>query len=619
MTAVECDMLTVSDLTLRRGPRALFTELSFSVFAGQRVGVIGANGVGKSSLFAAIQGELGVDAGDIAVQRGVTVTAVAQEVPALPESALHSALDGDVELRATERALAQAEAANDAAGIARCHDTLAAIDGYAAEARCAQMLRGLGFTPEMQARPVASFSGGWRMRLNLARALMRRADLLLLDEPTNHLDLDASLWLQDLLASFSGGLLLISHDRAFLDAVTTHSLHLTPEGGMLYTGGVTQFERTRSERLAQQAATHANQQARAAELQRFVDRFRAQATKARQAQSRLKALARMEMIAPVLAESPFSFRFRAPEKLPHPLLSVMRGQVGYGDTVLLRQLKLVLNPGDRIALLGANGAGKSTLIKSLAGTQPWLEGQVTRAPDLAVGYYAQHQMEQLDPAASPLLHLQRLDPSATEQALRDYLGQFAFHGDRQLEAIAPFSGGEKARLALAQVIYQRPALLLLDEPTNHLDLQMREALAVALQDFPGAVVLISHDRHLVESTCDALWRVADGHCEPYDGDLDDYARWLRAQRDGGGGKATPARTPVDTRALRDQVKKLDRQMARLSAELAVLDGRLADPALYAASRRAEAERLQHEQGQLKARLADVEAAWLDASEALEAS
>ena len=622
MTAVEWDMLTVSDLTLRRGPRALFTELSFSVFAGQRVGVIGANGVGKSSLFAAIQGELGVDAGDIAVQRGVTVTAVAQDVPPLPETALQSALDGDVELRATERALARAEAANDAAGIARSHDTLAAIDGYAAEARCAQMLRGLGFTPEMQVRPVSSFSGGWRMRLNLARALMRRADLLLLDEPTNHLDLDASLWLQDLLASFSGGLLLISHDRAFLDAVTTHSLHLTPEGGMLYTGGVTQFERTRSERLAQQAATHANQQARAAELQRFVDRFRAQATKARQAQSRLKALARMEMIAPVLAESPFSFRFRAPEKLPHPLLSVMRGQVGYGDTVLLRQLKLVLNPGDRIALLGANGAGKSTLIKSLAGTQPWLEGQVTRAPDLAVGYYAQHQMEQLDPAASPLLHLQRLDPSATEQALRDYLGQFAFHGDRQLEAIAPFSGGEKARLALAQVIYQRPALLLLDEPTNHLDLQMREALAMALQDFPGAVVLISHDRHLVESTCDALWRVADGRCEPYDGDLDDYARWLRAQRDGsssGGGKATAGRTQVDTRALRDQVKKLDRQMARLSAELAVLDDRLADPALYAASRRAEAEKLQHEQGQLKARLADVEAAWLDASEALEAS
>jgi len=626
MTAVEWDMLTVSDLTLRRGPRALFTELSFSVFAGQRVGVIGANGVGKSSLFAAIQGELGVDAGDIAVQRGVTVTAVAQDVPPLPETALQSALDGDVELRATERALARAEAANDAAGIARCHDTLAAIDGYAAEARCAQMLRGLGFTPEMQVRPVSSFSGGWRMRLNLARALMRRADLLLLDEPTNHLDLDASLWLQDLLASFAGGLLLISHDRAFLDAVTTHSLHLTPEGGMLYTGGVTQFERTRSERLAQQAATHASQQARAAELQRFVDRFRAQATKARQAQSRLKALARMEMIAPVLAESPFSFRFRAPEKLPHPLLSVMRGQVGYSDTVLLRQLKLVLNPGDRIALLGANGAGKSTLIKSLAGTQPWLEGQVTRAPDLAVGYYAQHQMEQLDPAASPLLHLQRLDPSATEQALRDYLGQFAFHGDRQLEAIAPFSGGEKARLALAQVIYQRPALLLLDEPTNHLDLQMREALAMALQDFPGAVVLISHDRHLVESTCDALWRVADGRCEPYDGDLDDYARWLRAQRDGsssggggGGGKATAGRTQVDTRALRDQVKKLDRQMARLSAELAVLDDRLADPALYAASRRAEAEKLQHEQGQLKARLADVEAAWLDASEALEAS
>lgn len=615
-------MLKVTSLTLRRGPRALFSELDFSVFAGQRVGVIGANGVGKSSLFAAILGELSADAGDIQVQRGMTVTSVAQEVPALPESALQSALDGDIELRRTERTLAEAEAAGDVAAIARCHDTLAAIDGYAAESRCAQMLRGLGFTPEMQGRPVASFSGGWRMRLNLARALMRRADLLLLDEPTNHLDLDAALWLQDLLASFPGALLLISHDRAFLDAVTTHSLHLTAQGGALYTGGVTQFERTRSERLAQQAATHASQQVRAAELQRFVDRFRAQATKARQAQSRLKALARMEMIAPVLAESPFSFRFRAPEKLPHPLLSVMHAQVGYGDTVLLKQLKLVLNPGDRLALLGANGAGKSTLIKSLAGRQPFLGGQITRGPDLTVGYYAQHQMDQLDPKASPLTHLQRLDPVATEQALRDFLGQFAFHGDRQLEAIEPFSGGEKARLALALVIYQRPALLLLDEPTNHLDLEMREALALALQDFAGAVVLISHDRHLVESTCDALWRVADSRCEPYDGDLDDYARWLRSQRDGG--RSEPVRTGaakavVDTRALRDQIKKLDRQMARLSDALAAIDARLADPDLYDPARRAEATRINQEQTALRAQLLEVESAWLSASEALEAA
>jgi ATP-binding cassette, subfamily F, member 3 len=617
-------VLTLTDIAIRRGPRALFSGLSLTVYPGQRVGVLGSNGVGKTSLFAAILGELAPDAGSVQFAKGIAVVSVAQEVPALPESALESALDGDVELRQLQQLLRQAETEGNAKVLAEAHDRLAAIDGYAAEARCAQMLRGLGFTPKMQARPVASFSGGWRMRLNLARALMRRADLLLLDEPTNHLDLDATLWLQDLLADYPGALLLISHDRAFLDAVTTHTLHLTPEGGTLYTGGVSAFERQRAERLAQQAQAHATQARRIGELQRFVDRFRAQATKARQAQSRLKALERMERIAPVLASSPFSFRFREPEALPHPLLSVMHAQAGYGDTVLLKQLKLVINPGDRIALLGANGAGKSTLIKSLAGTLPFLAGEDKRPPTLAIGYYAQHQMEQLDPTASPLLHLQRLDPAATEQTLRDYLGQFAFHGDRQLEAIAPFSGGEKARLALAQVIYRRPNLLLLDEPTNHLDLEMREALALALQDFTGAVILISHDRYLVETTCDRLWRVADGRCEPYDGSLDDYAGWLRQQRNGGA--TTAASTPsakaaprADTRELRDSLKKLDRQLERLSAELAALDARLADPALYEASRRAEAERLSAEQRDLRARLDEVEQRWLTISEQLEAA
>ena len=615
-------MLKLSNVTLRRGPRALFSDLNLAVHPGQRVGVIGANGVGKSSLFAAILGTLDCDGGSIHWPRERSMTAVSQEVPARPEPALAYALDGDTELRALEARLTAAEASGDATTLAQAHDRLAAIGGYAAEARCAQLLRGLGFSPEMQQRPVASFSGGWRMRLNLARALMRRADLLLLDEPTNHLDLDATLWLQEVLANYEGTLLLISHDRAFLDAVTTHTLHLTADGGALYNGPYSAFERQRAERLQQQAQQHSQQARSREELQRFVDRFRAKASKARQAQSRLKALERMETVAPVLLSSPFSFRFRAPEALPHPLLSAMHAQAGYGETALLRQLKLVLNPGDRIALLGANGAGKSTLIKSLAGQQPFLAGDIRRAPDLTVGYYAQHQMEQLDPAASPLLHLQRLDHDASEQSLRDYLGQFAFHGERQLEAIAPFSGGEKARLALSLVVYLRPALLLLDEPTNHLDLEMREALALALQDFPGAVVLISHDRYLVESTCDTLWRVSDGRCEPYDGSLDDYASWLREQRLQAGIPSRPALRAIgggDLKALREQLRKLDRQLERLSSERAKLDAQLADPALYAPERREDVRKLQTTQAELLARLTDVEQQWLSISEQLEAA
>jgi ATP-binding cassette, subfamily F, member 3 len=609
-------MLKLSGVTLRRGPRVLFSELDAAIHPGQRVGVVGANGVGKSSLFAAVLGRLDCDAGRIEWPRDRSITAVDQEVPPRPEDALTYALDGDVELRDVQARLREAEASGNGTALAAAHDRLAAIEGYAAEARCAQLLRGLGFSPDMQARPVASFSGGWRMRLNLARALMQRADLLLLDEPTNHLDLDATLWLQDVLATYPGTLLLISHDRAFLDAVTTHTLHLTPDGGQLYAGGYSAFERQRAERLQQQAQRHAEQSRRREELQGFVDRFRAKASKARQAQSRLKALERMEAIAPVLLESPFTFRFRQPDRLPHPLLSVMHGQAGYGSTVLLKQLKLVLNPGDRIALLGGNGAGKSTLVKSLAGQLPFLSGEERRAPDLTVGYYAQHQMEQLDPQASPLLHLQRLDPDAREQSLRDYLGQFAFHGDRQLEAIAPFSGGEKARLALALVVYRQPALLLLDEPTNHLDLEMREALALALQGFAGAVVLISHDRQLVESSCDTLWRVAEGRCEPYDGSLDDYARWLRAQRQAAGASTpTPeASSATDTRQQRDRLRKLERQLDKLSAECSELDAQLAAPELYSPERQRDLHKLQQARRDAGQRLQAVEEAWLTASE-----
>ncbi len=530
-------MLSLQNLTLRRHTRTLLSNVSVTVHAGQRVGVIGKNGVGKSTLFAAIRNELAPDGGKIDLSKNVIVANVAQETPALDQPAIEYALDGDLELREIEARLRELEQRielhptdADVNALVAAHDRLTTIDGYGAKARAAQLLHGLGFIPGQQENPVASFSGGWRMRLNLARALLRRCDLLLLDEPTNHLDMDAALWLQEELSTFRGTLLLISHDREFLDAVCTHTLHLERESATLYAGNYSAFEIQRAERLSQQAQVHAKQQEKVAHLQSFISRFKTHASKARQAQSRVKALERMELVAPVLAENEFDFSFRKPEKVPSPLVHITHGQVGYANRALLNGLRLSLQPGERVALLGANGVGKSTLMKSLAGTQPFIGGDIVRSPDLKVGYYAQHQLEQLDPEASAFLHLRRIDPAAREQPLRDYLGRFNFAGERQMEAIAPFSGGEKARLALALVAYQRPNLLLLDEPTNHLDLEMRQALEMALNDYPGAVVLVSHDRHLVQNVCDTLWRVADGTCAVFDGDLDDYAAWLRDTR-----------------------------------------------------------------------------------------
>ncbi len=530
-------MLALQNLTLRRHTRTLLENVSVTIHAGQRVGVVGKNGVGKSTLFAAIRGELTPDGGKIDLSKNVVVANVAQETPALEQPAIEYALDGDVELREVEARLRELEQRielhptdADVNALVQAHDRLTTIDGYAAKARAAQLLHGLGFIPSQQENPVASFSGGWRMRLNLARALLHRSDLLLLDEPTNHLDMDAALWLQEELSTFRGTLLLISHDREFLDEVCTHTLHLERESATLYAGNYSQFERQRAERLTQQAQVHAKQQEKIAHLQSFINRFKTHASKARQAQSRVKALERMELVTPVLAENEFDFSFRKPEKVPSPLIHITHGEVGYTGKPLLKGIRLSLQPGERVALLGANGVGKSTFMKSLAGTQPFIGGDVIRSPDLKVGYYAQHQLEQLDPQASAFLHLRRIDPRASEQSLRDYLGRFAFQGDRQMEAIAPFSGGEKARLALALVVYQRPNLLLLDEPTNHLDLEMRQALEMAINDYPGAVLLVSHDRHLVQNVCDTLWRIADGTCTVFDGDLDDYATWLRDER-----------------------------------------------------------------------------------------
>jgi len=634
-------MITLNNVTLRRGPRALLEEASFTLYGGWHVGVIGRNGTGKSSLFAALLGELQSDKGDIGVQKGLAIATVAQETPALPDLAIEFALDGDIELRQLERDLLVAEDAHDLHRISDIHERLNTIGGYAARARAARLLHGLGFSSAAQSQPVASFSGGWRMRLNLARALMCRSDLLLLDEPTNHLDLDAVIWLQDWLVDFPGTLLVISHDREFLDAVTTHTLHLENARAILYTGNYSQFERQRAEKLALQSAMYAKQQRQVAHLQSFINRFKAQATKATQAQSRIKQLERMQLVAPAHFDSEFSFELLEPDRLPAPLIRFDKVSAGYinvsGNKTILSGVKLLIAPGDRIGLLGPNGAGKSTLVRTLAGELPTLSGDHTRSPHLRVGYFAQHQLEQLDPKASPLLHLKRIDQAAggkaSEQELRNFLGGFNFRGDRVFEAVAPFSGGEKARLCLALVVYQKPNLLLLDEPTNHLDLDMRHAVENALTTFAGAVVLVSHDRHMLATTCDDLWRVSDGHCLPFEGDLDDYARWLTS-RDRGSQTpdATAATKPetkvsakdrrkagADERALRSTAKKLDAQLSRQHAELKAIDEQLADPALYAGTPSDAVKKLQRDHARLREQISKTEEEWLAVEDQLEAS
>jgi ATP-binding cassette subfamily F protein 3 len=660
-------MLTFASVALRRGPRKLLDDLDFTIYPGWRIGVVGRNGTGKSSLFAALLGELQPDAGTVAVPKHVSVATVAQETPALPDLAIEYTLDGDVELRALERRLVEAEDQHDVHAIAEAHERLNTIAGYAARARAARLLHGLGFSSEAQLQPVASFSGGWRMRLNLARTLMRRSDLMLLDEPTNHLDLDAVLWLQGWLVTYPGTLLLISHDREFLDAVTTHTLHLHGGTATLYTGNYSQFERQRAERLTLQAAAHAKQQRQIAHLQSFINRFKAKATKATQAQSRIKQLERMTLVEAVYADSEFSFEFPEPQRLPSPLVRFDDAIVGYPaphpnplpmqtthgargqHKAILSNVRLLIAPGERIGLLGPNGAGKSTLVRTLAGELAPLGGDATRSPHLRVGYFAQHQLEQLDPSASPILHFKRLDPQAREPELRAFLGGFNFQGDRVFEPVAPFSGGEKARLALALVVYQRPNLLLLDEPTNHLDLDMRHALETALLEYAGAVVLVTHDRHLISATCETLLLVADGRCMTFEGDLDDYARWLTERDRGRGKEKLDARPPTkalggrlrehdgtggnggaaisakerrkagaDERALRSSVARLDAQLNKLHVEVARIDERLADPALYAGGRSAEAARLEREQRELRRKVAAAEEAWLAAADQLEA-
>jgi len=620
-------MLRFDHLALRRGPLLLFEDVDLALHAGWRIGISGRNGAGKSSLLALVAGEIAPDAGHFERPRNWSMAFVRQEVVALDIAAIEYVLDGDVELRGIEQALAAAEAAHDGGRIAALHERLYTIDGYSARARAGELLHGLGFGTEDESKPVREFSGGWSMRLNLAQALMCRSDLLLLDEPTNHLDLDAVIWLEGWLRRYPGTLLLISHDREFLDAVVTHVLSIADQRIELFSGGLTAFERKRSERLLQQQSLMEKQRRERAHLQHFVDRFRAKASKARQAQSRIKALERMVEIAPIRAASPIRFEFREPAALPVPLLALDAVAAGYETRRVLQDVKLSLAPGDRIALLGANGAGKSTLIKLLAGALAPLAGDSVAARDLAIGYFAQHQLEQLDALASPLEHLKHLDDRLGEQAGRDFLGGFGFDGDRALTPVAPFSGGEKARLCLALTVYQRPNLLLLDEPTNHLDLDMREALTEALNDFSGALVLVTHDRALIRACCETLLLVGNGRVVEYTGDLDDYARGVKheepvaetvpvaasrrdARRDRAGERARIA-------PLRQRVQRLEKRIGEIGDQLGVTASALADPQLYDGDHAARIGELTRHSAALKAQLQALEDEWLQAHAELE--
>jgi len=609
-------VIRFSNVSLRRGTKLLLEGADVSINPGERIGLIGANGSGKSSLFALLRGELHTDQGEVHFPPHWRLAHVAQETPALERAALDYAIDGDSALRGLEARLA---AAQDGVLIGELHAALADADAYTVRSRAQTLLVGLGFSQSDLGRPVTAFSGGWRMRLNLAQALMCPSELLLLDEPTNHLDLDAIIWLEEWLKRYPGTLLVVSHDRDFLDAVATAVVHIDQKRLRRYSGNYSAFEAERAQHLVLAQSQFEKQQRERAHLQSFIDRFRAKATKARQAQSRMKMLARMEQLAPLHVAAPFSFEFREPLRAPNPLLVLEDVNAGYGDKAVLQEINLSLQSEQRIGLLGVNGAGESTFIKTVAGALPPLGGNMTVNRGLVVGYFAQHQVEMLRDDQSPLWHLTRLAPSTREQELRDYLGGFNFPGDMAASAIEHFSGGEKARLALALIVWQRPNLLLLDEPTNHLDLETREALAVALAQFEGTLVLVSHDRHLLRATTEQLLIVADGAVSPFDGDLDDYRDSLlnRAPQAAPAPKKPAKPKPVSRKPLEARIRRLEELMARLAAQRADIEARLGDPAIYADERKGELEALLLDQAYVGKELAQLEAEWLEKQAALE--
>ena len=651
-------MIRLQQLSLMRGTKPLFENTDLTLNPGDKIGLIGANGAGKSTLFGMLRDELHPDQGSIDFPRSWRVAYVAQETPALERPAVEYAIDGDTTLRKLEKELAEVEAMQDqdAAGhrMGELYGLLADADAYTVRSRGEQLLAGLGFSQDQMMQPVSSFSGGWRMRLNLAQALMCPSDLLLLDEPTNHLDLDAIIWLEDWLKRYTGTLIVISHDRDFLDGVVNVIVHIDERKLKRYSGNYSSFERQRAAQIVLAQGMLEKQQRKQAHLQSYIDRFKAQATKARQAQSRIKALARMEEIAPLRAAAEFSFDFREPLRAPNPLLTLDDVAIGYrseegSEKKIASAINFSLQTGQRIGLLGVNGAGKSTFIKTIAGELQALHGDANFGKGLAIGYFAQHQLEMLRDDESPLWHLVRIAPTVREQELRNFLGSFNFPGTMVTSPIGPFSGGEKARLALALIVWQRPNLLLLDEPTNHLDLETREALTDALAQFEGTLMLVSHDRHLLRATTDQFLIVADGALTEFDGDLDDYKDWLfktklaakmealanPASATAGTANTapvtaktakataptikavTPAQATAQRKPIEARIKRLEEQMSRLTEKKSILDTRLADATLYEPSQKAELKNIQEEHASCSKSLETLEAEWLEQQEALE--
>ena len=629
-------MIILEDIALRRGQKLLFSGASATLQPGQKIALIGGNGCGKSSLFALLLDELQADAGDIRGLKGLRISHMAQETETSDLTARDYVIAGDAALFQTLQDLARGDSAGDYEKSATLHQRMEELDGYSAERRAEQLLLGLGFQREKMDAPMSAFSGGWRIRLNLARALMAPSDLMLLDEPTNHLDLDTTLWLQTWLQAYRGTLLMISHDRDFIDATCERTLEIARQALTAYRGGYSDYERQRAEQMAQQQAQYEKQQRRIADIEDFVRRFRAKATKARQAQSRLKELERMQKVAQAHIDSPFSFNFPPPGKVSDPLLTLSDAALGHGEHMVLSKVSVSLSPGDRIGLLGKNGAGKTTLLKSLTGELPLMAGERTEGAHLQIGYFDQQQLEVLDLDASPFLHLQRLSPKARDQEILDFLGGFDFRGDRAKEAIRPFSGGEKARLALAHVVWQAPNVLILDEPTNHLDLDMRHALEVALQDYAGAIVLVSHDRHLLRNSVEQLLLVNDGKVEDYAGDVETYEKWVLSSNPGQnpapaalqpaveapGDRKARRQASADRRAQLQPLKKalraLEQKIEKGQQSLQTLQAKLADGDLYAQNAGTELADLLKQEGQLKRELEGLESEWLEQQEALEA-
>ncbi|HDZ9174677.1 TPA: ABC transporter ATP-binding protein [Vibrio cholerae] len=630
-------MITFSEIQLLRGGKPLLEQASATIHPGDKVGLVGKNGCGKSTLFALLKDELTIDAGSFSKPAHWELAWVAQETPALDRTALEYVIDGDREYRELERQLMDAEAADNGTKVAELHGKIEMVGGYSIRARASELLDGLGFTQEQMSWSLTQFSGGWRMRLNLAQALICRSDLLLLDEPTNHLDLDAVMWLERWLQSYPGTLILISHDRDFLDPIVNRIVHIENQTLNEYTGNYSSFETQRAQKMLQQQTIYQKQQKQMAHMQSYIDRFRYKASKARQAQSRIKALERMEKVLPAQFDNPFSFEFREPAALPNPILMMDQVAAGYGDNLILEKIRLNLVPGSRIGLLGRNGAGKSTLIKLLSGELKPQSGDCAYSQGVKIGYFAQHQLETLHPEETPLQHMMQIAPDKNELELRNYLGSFGFHGEKALEKVAPFSGGEKARLVLALIVWQKPNLLLLDEPTNHLDLDMRQALTLALQSYEGAMVIVSHDRYLLRATTDDLYLVHDHQVGPFDGDLNDYYKWLTDQQkaerketqptntansaNSAAAKKEQKRREADFRKLTAPIRKkltqLEEKLDKLNHVVSEMEAQLSDTSLYEAQNKATLTEVLAKQAAAKSELEQVELEWMAEQETLE--